>query len=68
MRYADKIKNAGKKLDSKYIDLDLEGMSDDEFNKIYPKLVRGALYRGVLGILIVVLGIIGLVMGGRYLW
>lgn len=53
---------------SKYADLDIEGMSDEEFAKISNDVYRAIAIRGFGGIVLFILCIIALMLGGRYLW
>lgn len=53
---------------SKYSDLDIEGMSDDEFSKISNKLYITILIRTLGGVILFVLSILALIYGGKYAW
>lgn len=53
---------------SKYASLDIEGMSDEEFSKISKKVYRSIALRGSSSLILFILGMIALVLGGKYAW
>ena len=53
---------------SKYMDLDIENMSDEEFSKISKKVYISIATRGIGGIILFILCIIGFIVGGSYGW
>jgi len=53
---------------SKYMDLDIENMSDEEFSKISRGVYTSILSRGIGSIILFVLCIIGLIIGGKHGW
>lgn len=53
---------------SKYASLDIEGMSDEEFLKISKKLYMSIALRGSSSLILFILGIIALILGGKYAW
>lgn len=55
-------------LKSKYSSLDIQGMSNEEFQKIARGVYISIAVRSVLGILLFIVGIIGLILGGIYFW
>ena len=61
-----KFFSIGKSKESKFSEIDIEGMSDDEFSKISPELYRVIVFKGVIGLLLFIVCFILLVVGGRY--
>lgn len=53
---------------SKYMDLDIENMSDEEFSKISRKVYMSIVNRGVGSIILFILCIIGFIIGGKHGW
>lgn len=53
---------------SKYANLDIEGMSDEEFLKISKKIYMSITLRGSSSLILFILGIIALILGGKYAW
>ena len=65
-----KFKKNGKKdrFKSKYLDLNFEEMSDEEFAETYRKVYSSILLRGFGGMGLFIVCIVVLVLCGRYLW
>lgn len=53
---------------SKYVSMDIENMSDEEFSKISKKVYTSIILRGVGGIILLILSLIAMVLGGKYAW
>lgn len=53
---------------SKYMDLDYEGMSEEDFSKIKKGVYTSMIVRSSTGILLFILGIVAIIFGGIYLW
>lgn len=53
---------------SKYIDLGIENMSDEEFSQISKKVYISIALRCIGGTMLFVFCILVLVVGGRYAW
>lgn len=53
---------------SRYMNLDIENMSEEEFNSISKKVYTSIALRGSGGIILFILCIIALIMGGKYAW
>lgn len=53
---------------SKYIDMDIENMSEEEFEKISRKVYTSISLRTGGGIILFVLCIVALILGGKYAW
>lgn len=53
---------------SKYMDLDIENMSDEEFARISKKVYTSIALRGSGGLILFILCIIALIIGGKYAW
>lgn len=53
---------------SKYIDLGIENMSDEEFSQISKKVYISIALRSIGGMMLFVFCILVLVVGGRYAW
>lgn len=63
-----KKKEKKDRLKSKYIDLDFDSMSDEEFDKISSGVYSSIVLRGLGGMFIFIVCIVALVLCGRYLW
>lgn len=66
--FGRKKKEKKDRFKSKYADLDIEGMPDEEFSKISNKVYMAIAVRSFGGIVLFILCIIALVLGGTYLW
>lgn len=53
---------------SKYMDLDIENMSEEEFEKISRKIYSSIVLRTGGGVILFILCIIALIIGGKYAW
>lgn len=53
---------------SKYMDLDIENMSDEEFSQISKKVYISIATRSIGSIILLILCIIGFIVGGKYGW
>lgn len=53
---------------SRYMNLDIENMSEEEFNSISKKVYTSIALRGSGGLILFILCIIALIMGGKYAW
>lgn len=53
---------------SKYMELDIENMPDEEFRKISRKVYFAIIVRSCSGVFLFILCIIALVLGGKYAW
>lgn len=53
---------------SKYLDLDFDKISDEEFDIISKKVYAEIGFRSVGGMILLIVGLIGVVLGGQYLW
>ncbi len=53
---------------SKYMDLDIENMSDEEFSQISKKVYTSIATRSIGSIILLILCIIGFIVGGKYGW
>ena len=53
---------------SKYMDLDIENMSDEEFSQISKKVYTSIAIRSIGSIILFILCIIGFIVGGKYGW
>lgn len=61
-------KHKESKLRSKYLDYDIENMSDAEFDKISKQVYMSVVIRGVGGMLLFIMCMVSLILCGRYLW
>lgn len=50
------------------MNLDIENMSEEEFNSISKKVYTSIALRGSGGLILFILCIIALIMGGKYAW
>lgn len=53
---------------SKYSDIDIDALSDDEVIALKSELVKHILIRGLLNILLLICALIALYLGGKYAW
>ena len=53
---------------SKYSDIDIDALSDDEVIALKSELVKHILIRGLLNILLLIGALIALYLGGKYAW
>ena len=67
-RRKKKTENKAGIFKSKYMDLDIENMSQEEFDKISRKIYSSIAVRTGGGIILFILCIIALVIGGKYAW
>lgn len=53
---------------SKYSDIDIDALSDDEVIALKSELVKHVLIKGLLNILLLIGALIALYLGGKYAW